>query len=75
MHNDVFGTAVEVGDRVAFNPPRYKGLVIGHVIKFTPKGFTVEYRHQGQSVTTTVFDVAKRSYTPMRGEYDGNSHE
>jgi hypothetical protein len=35
LHQDVV-----VGDMVAYNPPTYKGMVIGRVKKLTPKGVT-----------------------------------
>lgn len=34
---------LEIGDLVCFNPPYYKGLVIGKIEKFTPKGITCTY--------------------------------
>ena len=30
---DFFGVTIEVGDRVAYNPPYYKGLASGYVKK------------------------------------------
>lgn len=54
---DIIGNIVCIGDEVAYNPPRWKGLVIGNIIKFTPKGFTVltkDYKN-----TNTVFDLIK----------------
>ena len=62
MKTDIFGNEVMIGDEVAFNPPTYKGLVKGYVIKFTPKGFGVSYRHQNYEKTTTVFEVVRKIY-------------
>jgi len=61
MKYDIFGNEVNIGDCVAFNPPTYKGLVKGTVIKFTPKGFTVTYKHRNYDKTTTVFELVKKS--------------
>lgn len=41
---DIAGELIEVGDRVAFNPPRYKGLIRGKVVAFTPKMVRIEYK-------------------------------
>lgn len=35
----------KIGDFVAFNPPNFKGLEIGVVEKFTPKGLTIRYNN------------------------------
>ena len=58
----MFGKPVFIGDEVAINPPSYKGLVKANVVKFTPKGFTVTYRHQGHLRQTTVFELVKHVY-------------
>lgn len=65
---DLFGNPVAVGDVVAINPPRYKGLVKATVAKLTPKGFTVQYFHQSRLETTNVQQVVKR-LEPQRTEY------
>ena len=39
---DIFGSLLKVGDEVAYDPPYYKGLVIGRIVRFTPKGVVVE---------------------------------
>lgn len=51
--NDIFNNKLEVGDTVAFNPPVYKGLVKGEILKFTPKGVTVSYKPTGKQNTTS----------------------
>lgn len=58
---DIFEIEIEEGDRVAFNPPKYKGLALGVVIGFTPK--MVKIRYRGSSISkeiTTMYpsDVA-----------------
>jgi hypothetical protein len=40
---DFFGTAVSVGDRVAFIPPGYRDLVIGEVVNITTKQVRIRY--------------------------------
>ena len=41
---DFFGQDLQIGDRVAFNRPYYKGLSIGEVVSFTKKGIRVAYK-------------------------------
>ena len=43
---DFVGNHVKVGDKVAFNPPKWKGLERGVVTGFTPKGVRVAYTSQ-----------------------------
>lgn len=40
---DILGREIHVGAWVSFNPPRYKGLLVGKVVGFTPKMVRVEY--------------------------------
>lgn len=42
MLTDICGTEIEVGDEVAYNPPYYKGIVLGTVRKLSKYGATVE---------------------------------
>lgn len=75
---DFFGYDTFVGDEVAFNPPYYKGLLIGHVESITPKGFRVKYfRSQYKDYpVTTVFELIKRQYNASNlsiGNTDGMS--
>ena len=64
MMKDLYNQPLEIGDAVAFNPPRYKGLAKGKVVGFTPKMVKIEY-NTGFSyepiATTNVYpqDVAK----------------
>ena len=62
---DIFGNTLSIGDTVAFNPPFYKGLVIGEIVQFTAKQVRVEYTSQTWSdnkATTVVWssNVVKR---------------
>jgi len=59
---DVFGIELGIGDIVAFNPPRYKGLILGKVVAFTSQMVRVEYTWQGRPNNTVVYarDLAKR---------------
>lgn len=41
---DIFGQDLEIDDKVAFNPPYYKGLVIGTITGFTPQKVKVHYK-------------------------------
>jgi hypothetical protein len=50
---DIQGVEVEVGDEVAFNVPYYKVLVLGEVIRLTPKGVTVSYKFNTVSGRTS----------------------
>jgi len=54
---DFFGNELEIGDEVAFNPPVYKGIVKGTIVKFTPKMVKVSYDPHGKQYTneTAVF--------------------
>ena len=36
-----------INDYVVFNPPRYKGVVLGRVIKLNPKSCTIAYGLSG----------------------------
>jgi len=40
---DIVGQELAVGNMIVFNPPRYKGLVTGEVIGFSPKMMRVKY--------------------------------
>lgn len=44
---DFLGKDIAVGDTVIFNPPRYKGLIKGRVVKFTPKMIKIAYVGSG----------------------------
>ena len=57
---DIFGNSLEVGDTVAINPPYYKGLVKGVILKFTPKSVLVEHdSNYGSQVYVSPKNVAK----------------
>jgi len=59
---DIFGIELSIGDVVAFNPPRYKGLIKGKVVAFTPKMVRIEYTKNGETETTVCLscDLACR---------------
>lgn len=61
MKTDFFGTAVDIGDEIAFNPPTYKGLRKGKIVSFTLKGFRIEYRGFDKHLyITTAFEIIKK---------------
>ena len=61
---DMFGHKLFVGDEVAFNPPAYKGLVIGRIISFTPQGANIAYKATGKQsdrpVNVSFHSIAKK---------------
>ena len=38
IRKDIVGNTPKVGDTIAFNPPRYKGLIFGKVVSFSKVG-------------------------------------
>lgn len=57
---DAFGNPIQLHDRVAYNPPSYKGLVVGRVTGFTPKSVRVlraTRRDNGETTTRFPGDV------------------
>ena len=44
---DIRGNKLEEFDIVAVNPPRYKGLILGHVVGFTAQKVRVFYAWNG----------------------------
>jgi len=74
---DIFGYDVWIDDEVAFNPPHFKGLTIGNVVSFTPKGFTVKFQAVGSATryreACNVQKVVKHVYngsTVSLGSHD-----
>jgi len=49
---DVANRRVFIGDTVAYNPPRYKGLRLAEVVGLTPQGFKV--LPDGRIATSTI---------------------
>lgn len=49
---DILGQELAIGNMVVFNPPKYKGLVTGKVVKFATKMLTVEFTARWVSVRT-----------------------
>lgn len=56
VFKDLYGQPLEIGDPVAFNPPKYKGLMKGTVIGFTPKMVTVQYQSQFRNADGAFLD-------------------
>lgn len=58
-----------MGDLVVFNPPKYKGIVFGTVIGFTPKMIKIRYDSTGKqsSDETRVepFNIVKIKELPL----------
>jgi phosphosulfolactate synthase (CoM biosynthesis protein A) len=46
---DIVKQELTVGNMVVFNPPKYKGLVTGTIVGFTPKMIKVKYSDYGVS--------------------------
>ena len=44
---DFFGKEVEIGDTVVFIEPKYHNLILGKIMRFTPKGVRVTYQRYG----------------------------
>lgn len=62
IRKDILERELNVGDIVVFNPPRYKGIIFGKVIKFTTKGIRVQYSTNYGSINNTALagkDVVK----------------
>ena len=51
---DIFGIVPEIGDLIAYNPPKYKGLIFGKCVGFAKSGLPLleiasnENRYPGQ---------------------------
>ena len=54
---DILGRDLFVGTVCAFNPPRYKGIVLCKVVKINPKKVTVTY-DGGETTSVYPFDLA-----------------
>ena len=61
---DIFDNELDIGDVVAFNPPQYKGLVKGQILRFGEKTVRVKYDPVGKQHTSecSVYprDVVKK---------------
>ena len=72
IRKDIFGITPELGDLIAFNPAKYKGLVVGECVDYTRVGLPVvmlidtkysEYyisNNKGTIVPKTGFVVRKK---------------
>jgi hypothetical protein len=59
---DATGQELAIGDIVVFATYGYTTLLIGQVVKFTPKGVKVQYikdRYYGSTATALVVELAK----------------
>lgn len=55
-HTDFLGIKLTEGDYVAAIRPRYRELVLGRIVKFTPKKVHVEYKlHYGNNLDTHLY--------------------
>ena len=55
---DIMQQDIAIGNMVVFNPPRYKGLTIGTIVKFTAKMVTVSYKYGREVCNTNVYPTA-----------------
>lgn len=54
---DFIGLELNKGDFVAAVRPRYRDLVLGRIIEFTPKRVRVEYKlHYGDHMDTHLYE-------------------
>ena len=69
IRKDIFGITPELGDLIAFNPAKYKGLVAGECVDYTSVGLPVVmltdtkysgYNSKGTIVPKTGFVVRKK---------------
>lgn len=56
---NMLGQTMEVGDFVTFNPPKYKGLGYGRIVKCTPKGVTINNISSAEHCNRTNKEVIK----------------
>ena len=56
IREDILGNIPDIGDTIAYNPPRYKGLVHGICVRFTSSGLAEE---AVKEVETEMNDVMK----------------
>ena len=60
---DIFGITPEIGDTIVYNPPKYKGLVIGKCVGFAKSGLPelkIDHHVHGQT-------TAQGFHTPKTG--------
>jgi hypothetical protein len=43
--NDFFGQPLNIGDEVAFMTPRYRCMVIGKIVSFSPQTMLIEWNN------------------------------
>ena len=66
---DFMGNELAIGDMVAFNPPRLKGLSIGHIVGFSPKSARIEYATHYSSDKTEMTSRAYTDIIKVPGDY------
>ena len=52
---DFLDKEVQVGDQVIIIEPRYHNLILGSIVKFTPKGIKVKYTPVGRTYIKETF--------------------
>jgi len=66
IRKDIFGFELEIGDSVAYNPPRYKGLVTGVIDSFTPKKIRV---NRNTKNSEPLIDIVSEVALELTGIY------
>lgn len=66
---DFMGNELAIGDMVAFNPPRVKGLAIGHIVGFAPQSARIEYAAYYSKDTTVTCSRAYTDIIKVPGDY------
>lgn len=60
---DKLGQALSIGDRIIFNPPKYKGIVFGYVEGLTLQKVKIRYNSEGKQTNDITYmffnDVVK----------------
>lgn len=62
MRTDSAKRILNIGDHVAFILPNYRSMVIGKIVKFTPKMTTIEYKNT--DINRYDSEVCRIDYTP-----------
>jgi hypothetical protein len=66
---DITGKKLEIGQAVVYNPPIYKGIVVGRIVAFTPKGVRVTIQRVGKQTVGSYFtaDINKTTTVVFPG--------
>lgn len=62
VHEDIFGTKIEVGDTVAFGLPKTYRMAVGVIIALNDKTVTVERTREGKDPYTGKIHKYKTQY-------------